>query len=65
MDQLELDLGGDLQPIQNWLHVWDEARREAVRKKAPAQGQGRSLPKQAGGEVKGEHQAASLHVPRR
>ena len=57
MKQLELFSG--LVPVRQYLHVWTEAER--ANKKAPAQGQGESLPKQAGGSVKGErHQAASF-----
>lgn len=32
-EQLELFATGDLQPIKKWLHVWDEAKRAAFRKK--------------------------------
>lgn len=59
MEQLDLFESGELEPIQKWLHVWDEARREALRKNAPAQGRGEHLPRQGGGDGEGEHQAAS------
>lgn len=63
MDQLELFESGELEPIQKWLHVWDEARREAVRKKAPSatalETQGQNL---AEAQVGGDHQAASSYT---
>ena len=34
MEQLDLFETGELQPIQKWLHVWSEAKREAANKKA-------------------------------
>lgn len=66
MDQLELFESGELQPIQKWLHVWTEAQRAALNKKAPSaialETQGQNL---AEAQVGGDHQAASLHVCRK
>jgi hypothetical protein len=54
-----LELFSGLVPVQQYLHVWTEAER--ANKKAPAQGRGESLPKQAGGNVEGErHHAAAF-----
>lgn len=35
MEQLPLFETGDLQPIQNFLHVWDASRRAALNKNPP------------------------------
>ena len=56
MEQLDLFETGDLKPIQRWLHVWDDAKREAQRKKAREEA-GKLLGREPEG---GSHQAASL-----
>lgn len=56
MEQLDLFETGELQPIQKWLHVWSEAKREAANKKAREE-----AGKLRGGKPEGGiHQAASL-----
>lgn len=57
MKQLDLfGETGELQPIQKWLHVWDEAKREAANKKAREE-----AGKLRGGKPEGGiHQAASF-----
>lgn len=56
MEQLDLFETGELKPIQQWLHVWDDAKREAQRKKA-REDAGKLRGREPEG---GSHQAASF-----
>ncbi len=46
MEQLDLFETGELVQIREFLHVWNEAQREAVRNKKPTEqrGKARQLP---------------------